>query len=111
MANVLTAITDGWRALTRARPGQRFRQYYRRSQRQRSLGRTVLRIALGVSLTAAGVVLWVLPGPGWLLVMCGMALFASESRWLAKSLDRLEVLLRAAAQRWRSRRRGASHAR
>src|SRR5262245_61786646 len=101
MSNARSAISDSWRALRRARPGERFLQHYRRAQRERSPARTALRLVLGAGLTAGGVALWFLPGPGWLLVTFGMAMFASESRWLAKSLDRFEVLLRTSARRLR----------
>jgi hypothetical protein len=101
MTKLISAINNSWHSLARAEPGRRFMRHYHRSQRERSIGKTTLRIALGIALTAGGVLLWFLPGPGWLLIMLGMAMFASESRRLAGSLDRMEMFLRAQLRRLR----------
>jgi hypothetical protein len=95
MKSAVIGVRRGWRAFTNDPPGQRFTRHHVRSQRQRSPARTALRIGLGVVLTTGGIILWFLPGPGWLLVASGMTMFASESRLLARYLDRAEVALRA----------------
>jgi hypothetical protein len=99
MSQTSPAAKRGWFSFIRDQPGRRFLHHYQRSQGQRSTLQTVLRVGLGVALTAAGVVLWVLPGPGWLLVMLGMAMFAGESRIVARLLDRAELFVRARARR------------
>lgn len=93
MENTISA-GSAWRSFACDQPGQRFIHHYQRSQRERSIAKTVLRIGLGTALLAGGVLLWVLPGPGWLLVMFGMAMFSGESRRLAGYLDRAEIFLR-----------------
>ena len=61
----------------------------------RELLRVVLRngkraavLALGLALLAAGLVLLVLPGPGLLLIIAGLAVLASEFAWAEHLLDR-----------------------
>lgn len=112
MANVLQRLREDWRVFADAKPGQRFRAYHQRARRQRSLAGSAARIALGVLLCAGGVVLWFLPGPGWLLILFGTALFAGESGRLARLLDSLEVAARERGRRvlvwWRGRERAQS---
>jgi hypothetical protein len=50
---------------------------------------------VGIMLLALGVFLWFVPGPGWLFVFFGLAMFAGESRALATFLDKVELRLRA----------------
>jgi hypothetical protein len=111
MNTAIAAVRRGWRVFANDPPGQRFMSQYVRSQRQRSPVRTAVRIGLGALLTACGMVMWFLPGPGWLLVAFGMAMFASEMRGLARALDRAEVALRAGWRRFRRWWRAASPAR
>ena len=108
MTKAILVIRNSWRSFARDQPGQRFMHHHHRSQRERSIAKTVLRIALGTGLTVGGVLLWFLPGPGWLLIMFGMAMFASESSRLAGFLDRMEMILRAQLQRLRLWWRAAS---
>jgi hypothetical protein len=102
MAQTTSAVKRGWLSFVRDEPGTRFLHHYQRSQRRRSTVQTVLHLGLGLVLTAAGVVLWVLPGPGWLLVILGMGMFAGESRIVARFLDRAELFLRSRARRLRN---------
>jgi hypothetical protein len=103
----LQSLRRDWRAFADAPPGKRFCAYHRRARQQRSTFASVGRIALGVVLCAGGVVLWFLPGPGWLLILFGMAMFAGESARLARTLDELEIAARDRARRllawWRRR--------
>ena len=103
MATLAQKLSKEWWLFTRDAPGQRFVNHYRRSRRDRSVGKSVVRLALGVVLTAAGVVMWFIPGPGWLFVVFGMAMFAGESRGLSGFLDGTEVSVRAQAHRIRLR--------
>lgn len=106
MATTIQHLKKAWRVFARDEPGQRFIRHYRRSQRNRSWAKTAARLALGTLLTAAGMMMWVLPGPGWLFVVFGLAMFASESRMLSDLLDRAELVVRAQLRRilmwWRS---------
>lgn len=57
------------------------------------LVRTVLTGVLGGLLVVVGVVLLVLPGPGWLVIIAGLALLARRFAWahglLARTRERL----------------------
>ncbi|MBA3539898.1 MAG: hypothetical protein H0T79_09735 [Deltaproteobacteria bacterium] len=58
---------------------------------------------LGVVLVFAGGVMLVVPGPGLLVIVFGLALLAGESKRLAHVLDRAELVVRrwvGAARRW-----------
>jgi Putative transmembrane protein (PGPGW) len=101
MANLVQNVKKSLMLFARDKPGQRFIRHHRRSRQNRSPARTVLRIAAGTIFTAVGVLLWFLPGPGWLFVFFGLALFTTESRTLACFLDRAEVAVREQAQRLR----------
>jgi len=101
MANTVGSTKKSLRLFAHDKPGQRFIRHHRRLRQHRSPLRTFLRIAAGTVLTAVGVLLWFLPGPGWLFVFFGVALFTAESRTLACFLDRAEVAAREQAQRVR----------
>jgi hypothetical protein len=101
MADIVQSMKKSLTLFARDKPGQRFIHHHRRSRQNYSLSRRVLRIAAGTILTAVGVLLWFLPGPGWLFVLFGLALFAGESRVLSCFLDRVEVALREQARRVR----------
>jgi hypothetical protein len=101
MVHPVAAMKRRWRSFARAEPGQRFMEHYRRAQQQSSIAIRVLKVGLGVALTAVGVLLLVLPGPGLLFGVFGMAMFAGESRLLAGFLDRAELFLRDRLRRLR----------
>ncbi len=44
---------------------------------------------VGVTLILAGIVMLVLPGPGWLAIFAGLAVLAAEFTWAAKLLGRM----------------------
>ena len=101
MPDIVKKMKKSLMLFARDKPGQRFIRHHRRLRQHRSALRTFLRIAAGTILTAVGVLLWFLPGPGWLFVFFGVALFAAEARALACVLDRAEVAVREQAQRVR----------
>jgi hypothetical protein len=108
VGNPMSAIRRAWRAFARDQPGARFLHHYERAQRERSTAKTAVRLGVGAVSTLGGVALWFLPGPGTLLVMFGMAMLASESRVLARVLDRTELFVRSGYRRLRSWWRAAS---
>ncbi|MEJ7600606.1 MAG: PGPGW domain-containing protein [Kofleriaceae bacterium] len=60
-------------------------------------------LALGALLVAGGIVLLFIPGPGLLISVFGLGLFAGQWRGLARVLDRAEPPLRRrarAVKRW-----------
>jgi uncharacterized protein (TIGR02611 family) len=49
------------------------------------------KILAGFTLLAAGIVMIVTPGPGWLTIAMGLALLAAEYVWARRLLDRLKA--------------------
>ena len=49
-----------------------------------------LKILFGFTLLAIGVVMIVLPGPGWLTILLGLGVLAAEFVWARRLLDRLK---------------------
>jgi uncharacterized protein (TIGR02611 family) len=50
------------------------------------------RISAGFGLLAAGVTMLVLPGPGWLTIVAGLAILAREFEWARRLLNRLKAI-------------------
>ena len=50
----------------------------------------VVKRVFGFTLLAFGVLMLVLPGPGWLAIALGLALLAGEFVWARRLLDRLK---------------------
>lgn len=88
--------------LQRGRPGRRFQARYEKAKKGRrghnTTGR-IVRLVLGFALMAGGLILMVIPGPGLPLLFLGAGFVATESLWVARAMDRLEVRLRA-VWRW-----------
>jgi hypothetical protein len=83
-----------WKSLGRGKPGHRFQERYARNQRSRAsrgLLPRVLRLLGAAAATAVGVVLAFIPGPAVLFFLLAGALLASDSLWIARTLDWLEV--------------------
>ena len=97
---MLARLQTKWRLFERAEPGTRFEKL--REARSDSKAARAVATVLGILLLAGGVVLLFVPGPGILLIAFGGGLLAQQSRWLAKRLDELELLLRRIARRGRS---------
>src|SRR6185312_15417706 len=101
MASLFEELKTSWRSLIKGLPGKRFLRHHERAQREPSVFKTVLRVGGGLVLVVVGILLWFLPGPGWLFVILGLALFAGEWRFVACWLDRAEVSLRRQMDRLR----------
>jgi uncharacterized protein (TIGR02611 family) len=50
----------------------------------------VVKTVFGFTLLVIGVVLLVTPGPGWVVILAGLALLAAEYLWARRLLDRLK---------------------
>ena len=77
----------------------------------RWIGRNSKRAAVtiaGFALILAGIVLLVLPGPGWLLIIIGLAVLATEYVWAERALDVAKQKAKAAAAKARARMRRGS---
>ncbi len=48
------------------------------------------KIAGGFTVLTAGVVMLALPGPGWLTIVIGLGILATEYVWARKALDQLK---------------------
>ena len=98
--SVFETFKAGWRQLRRGKPGKRFVDFYRRRQEKRtSKAGHVLWLVIGSALLLVGVVLLVIPGPGIPLVFLGAGFVAQESRWVAQTMDTVEVWIRGVI-RW-----------
>ncbi len=101
-------LKTDWMVLRDNPPGQRFkaRYRYRKHESPPPAGKRMFKIILGASLLPAGVLLWFIPGPGWLTIFVGLALLAGESEGLSRFLDRSEMAARNIIMRIRSLWRG-----
>ena len=52
--------------------------------------RRLFRIVAGFTLLAAGVVMLLTPGPGWLTIFLGLGLLAAEFIWARRLMDRIK---------------------
>ncbi len=90
-------LRKNWDQFLNSKPGQRFRErYYRRSERkaESTLLKKILIVITGTIIILTGVVLWFIPGPGWLTIFLGAALIAGEFLLVAKFLDFTELKIR-----------------
>jgi uncharacterized protein (TIGR02611 family) len=62
-----------------------FRQALRRNRGLDTAWRVMV-FALGVTLVVAGVIMFVIPGPGWATVILGLVVLASEFSWANRAL-------------------------
>lgn len=85
-----------------ATPGRRFQQLRECRTRQCEPCRPGM-IVFGGLLCAVGMVLLVLPGPGILLIVIGLALIARESLIVARALDSVEISMRRSWKKVRRR--------
>ena len=53
-------------------------------------GKRFLKILIGFTLLALGVVMILTPGPGWLTILLGLGVLAAEFVWARRLLDRLK---------------------
>lgn len=55
-------------------------------------------LAVGTGVVAAGAAMLVLPGPGWLVIIAGLAILATEFAWADRVLRRTRERARLLAQ-------------
>jgi uncharacterized protein (TIGR02611 family) len=93
---MIEQIEQYWREFRESKPGQRFKDRYRR-RRQDEQGHIVWRIFLitvGAIIALGSLILAPLPGPGWATVFIGLMILAGELLPAARFLDWLEIRLR-----------------
>lgn len=74
---------------------------FRERIRSRPLLDTAWRVGvftLGVTLVAAGLVMFVIPGPGFATVILGLVVLASEFAWASRALDPVKAAARRASE-------------
>ena len=74
-------------------PGERFEQFHL-AQQHRSRWVHLAYLGAAVLLLPVGVLFAFIPGPAILFFALSAALFATQSLWLARRLDRAELVLR-----------------
>jgi hypothetical protein len=98
---------ERWRELKRGRPGHRFQDRYERGRHENHghAGRRIALVAFGVVCLLIGAVFAIIPGPAIPFFFVAGAMFATESRTIARFMDWSEVLIRKivawAKRRWR----------
>ena len=108
---MLTHMKARWSELKGYAPGERFEKFHLAEQ-QRSRWVHFVYVGLAIALLPVGVLFAFIPGPAVLFFGLSAALFATQSRWLARLLDRAELGLRHAWQatrNWWRARRGDAH--
>lgn len=102
----LAEMKHEWRLFKHDRPGERFENHRRRMDKGPAWKKVVFGVA-GLVLVAVGIVFCILPGPGSVGIVFGLALLAGMSRPVARLMDRAEPKLRRVARRmlrfWRTR--------
>lgn len=89
------SFKDAWEKIQHDPPGERFcRQYHRRQKARQHILNRILFIGVGLVCMVFGILMLFTPGPGIFLLFLGWGLIAQESLWLAKQLDKLELILR-----------------
>lgn len=66
------------------------------NQRLRHWSTVTAKVVAAIGLIAVGIVLGFLPGPGFVFVIAGVAVLASEFDWAARLLGRLAARIRSA---------------
>ena len=95
--NVFQRLKANWICLKQGKPGSRFLDCYKYKQDLRQKFGPIYRridISLGLATALFGLIMVPAPGPGWIIVFCGCALLAGESKNVARAMDRGEIYLR-----------------
>lgn len=100
---------EHWRDLKRGRPGRRFQDRYERARTQEhrsGAGQRIVLIAVAFVCLAIAVVLSVIPGPAIPFYFLTGGLLATESKFVARFMDWIEVkgrkIVAWGKRRWRS---------
>jgi hypothetical protein len=96
---MLTHMKARWRELKAFAPGERFEKFHVAEQ-HRSRWVKIAYLGTALALLPVGVLFAFIPGPAVLFFALSAALFATQSLWFAKRLDRAELVLRGW---WRAR--------
>jgi hypothetical protein len=94
-----------WRELRASRAGRRFQIFYDGHAAHRTGWARCLTLLGAVVSFAIGVVLAFIPGPAVVFFALTAALLSTQSRWLARKLDRSELYAHATWRKHQRRRR------
>lgn len=100
---MLKKLKQHWREFRKGSPGHRFQDRHERNRGARS-GRSgfwFLKPVVAILLVVAGVVFCLIPGPGLPLLLIGAGLLADVSLTVARTLDWIELQIRALLTRFR----------
>jgi uncharacterized protein (TIGR02611 family) len=75
---------------------RRFREALRRNRGLDTAWRVMV-FAIGVTLVVAGVIMFVIPGPGWATVILGLVVLASEFGWANRALTPVKDVAKRAS--------------
>jgi hypothetical protein len=103
---MVTNFFNNWFRLKNGRPGSRFHDFYLHRQHQRGPGlhwSKVASLAVAIVVTALGALLIPAPGPGTGVFILGLGLLASEFKFAAHALDRVEASLQPLLNKIRPR--------
>jgi uncharacterized protein (TIGR02611 family) len=75
---------------------RRFRDALRRNRGLDTAWRVMV-FALGVTLVVAGLIMFVIPGPGWATVILGLVVLASEFSWANRALTPVKDVAKRAS--------------
>jgi hypothetical protein len=104
---MLRRLSTFWKRLKTLKPGERFQTLYR-EQKDRPPAVKAVYFGIAIISFAAGIVFALIPGPAVLFFALTGALLATQSLWLARRLDAIELWVRKVTdsirKRWRSRR-------
>lgn len=85
---------------TPPRVAMRIRAFRERLRSRRALDTAwrVMVFTLGMTLLVAGIVMFVIPGPGWATIILGLVVLGSEFTWATRALNPVKGAARRAAQ-------------
>ncbi len=105
-------LREQWKRFAALPSGRRFQLRYRQHrEKSAGLARKVVLMSLGVAFMLLGMTMLVLPGPGLLVMLIGMALIAESSLFASRLLDRIDLWFARRIKRWRARRAARLEAR
>ena len=91
---MLQRIKALWTRLGQLEPGRRFETFHREQRSKPAAVKAAFFVA-GFVCLAVGVVFALIPGPAILFFALGGAFLATQSLWVARGLDRGEVMVRS----------------
>lgn len=69
-----------------------------RSRRSLDTAWRAMVFALGITLLVAGIIMFVIPGPGWATIILGLVVLGSEFTWATRILDPVKEAARRASE-------------